>query len=68
LTSEWNPRKRRAFWARERPLRANGPVSEKSAAARPRAMKRKLDKPVTGELVGYTHGNPKCDAQYRACR
>ena len=38
------------------------------AAARLEALKRKPDKPVSGELRGEAHGALKRDAQYRACR
>jgi hypothetical protein len=59
LTLEWNPRKRRPFRARERPLRANGPVLEIAAACL-EALIRWPDKTVAGELRGEAHGASKC--------
>jgi len=69
LTPGRKPRKRRPSRARERPLRANGPVLERpKAAARLKALKRKPDTPVAGELTDEAHGALKRGAQYRACR
>jgi len=41
---------------------------EIKAAARLEAMKRRPDKPVSGELTDEAHGAPERSAQYRACR
>jgi len=51
LTLEWSPRKRESLQARERPLRATGPVKEQ-AAARLEALIRRPEKTACGEQKG----------------
>jgi hypothetical protein len=63
LTPEWSPRKREPLRARERPLRANGSVSDRSCGA-PESVEAVTAKPVAGEQTGRAYGDLERDAQY----